>query len=346
MYVSIRAKRTNRLTVVPPSHRIVLNLHDAGLAIDTNSDAWADWLRWAYQHFLVEKALRDTFHLRIVEDGNLAPPPDLPLTWEGVLQEGWPARIFETETTWTVEIAGRGFAHIDRAARRAEIHARPGERDTFVFTPLTVILDVCLSGSGQQMIHAACLKQQDADAAFLVCAPSGTGKTTSALALAREGFPLMSDDAAILAPDAAAPRVWAIPHEFKVHRKTLAMLPWLGPLPGDWNADDEQAVRVDHLEGRAPVARCRPVPLRAIFFLVRGDNAQARTAPMNRQDALIEIARDNVAISPSGVPPWQASQFEIFGRIVRDVPVFRLEIGSDLTSLGVAVAQTLAEKRT
>src|SRR5690606_27351699 len=99
--------------------------------------------------------------------------------------------------------------------------------------------------TGQMLVHAAALRLPDADAALVLFAPSGAGKTTTSLALALQGFGLLTDDATVLSGGdrSTAACVWGLPRPPKVHRNTAELLPALGKLLGPkWNADGEQAL--------------------------------------------------------------------------------------------------------
>src|SRR5690606_33958242 len=56
-----------------------------------------------------------------------------------------------------------------------------------------------LFATGQALIHAAALKPPSRSSAIALFARCGAGKTTTSLALALQGFGLMSDDASVLA---------------------------------------------------------------------------------------------------------------------------------------------------
>ncbi|TIT54542.1 MAG: serine kinase, partial [Mesorhizobium sp.] len=81
------------------------------------------------------------------------------------------------------------------------------------------------------MLHTAGLTLPGRDAVVLIHAPSGTGKTTTSLALATHGFGLCSDDAMILNVG-ATPVAWGLPRHVKIHEKTARMIPQVAPCLG------------------------------------------------------------------------------------------------------------------
>ncbi len=79
-----------------------------------------------------------------------------------------------------------------------------------------------------RLVHAAVLARDGR--ALLLCATSGTGKSTLALELARRGFELLSDELAPIPPGAGV--VEPFPRAVGLRAGTLALLPWLAGAAG------------------------------------------------------------------------------------------------------------------
>jgi len=312
-----------------------------GLVATSASPAWIASLKSAYAWHVGETDRARAFRLKIIESDAPEVPPDRPLMWSGELIEGGEGRIFETDTSWTLEIPGSGYAavHVDR--RCAEIVARPGTFKAFGFTAMTNIVGAALFCDGQQMVHGAVLRGRNGRGGMLLCAPSGAGKTTTALALAREGFIFAADDISVIRSADSGPAIWGIPNRLTIHRRTLELLPWIGPLPDMWDDHDEQGVDISNLAPSVNIRRQPPWPLAALFMLGPRASAGHIVKPLARSEALVRLARDNVSNSGAGVTPWSQRQFTRLADAIRVTPVFEVRVGPDLPALADALETAL-----
>lgn len=325
------------------THRVAFDFHGAGLVTEAPRGSWTAGMQDSFRWYVTEEAPEPAFRLTVHEDETPRVPAHIPLTWTGTLQERDTGRMYETETLWALEVENHGYILIDHAAASAELVMRRGSERAFTMTPIVAVLSAALQARGQHIVHGASLGCRDGDGAILICAPSGFGKTTTSLALAREGFRLFADDVSMIVSrtEASGPRIWGLPNWLRIHRKTLEMLPWLGPLPDKWNSEDEQAVALHALEGILPVGKTTPAPLRAVIVI--GTRAERHAVvPLARADALVRLAKDNVSSSAVGVTPWHRRQFAAYAEALSSCPVFELHAGTDLPSLADAVDAAIA----
>lgn len=325
------------------SNSLVLDFEGAVLRISAGNAQWTQMLTSGYSWFVSDASATRGFSLNIEENERPRVPEAFPLTWSGRLIEGNAANLYETEDTWTVELNGLGHATINYPEKQASIVARPGSVDAFKYTPITAIVDAALSTQGQRILHAACLGIPNAPSSILLCAPSGFGKTTTSLALAHGGFGFMADDTSVVFKDDERWMVWGLPNQIKIHRRTAELLPWIGPLPGKWNDEDEQGVHIDMLRDAFQVKKHPPRPLHAVVMLGERTDGPHRISPVPRAEALLQLAQDNVSNSPTGVKPWSQSQFSVYTDLVRHNPVLELRVGSDLETLAPMLAQALGQ---
>lgn len=275
-----------------------------------------------------------------------AVPDGAPLLWDGPLPEGRHGRIADDGDGLYLCAPGLSGLVIDRQARRAEVTSVPGKAVYAGATPAMLAIESALATSGQTLLHAACLLTPDGEGAILLLAPSGTGKTTTALALAAQGWALMTDDTAVLLQRGGAPAAWGLPRPLTVHRDTAALMPWLEPALGRWNSEDEQPVALSALPSPALVAGRHPRPVRATILLARRGDGPARIAPLALSEALVRLSTDNVGLSEVGLTVEARKRFAILGDLVTGAPVLELDVGtSPLDTLGALLAQALETRR-
>lgn len=320
---------------------IAFNLCGAGLGVVAPRRSWIDPFVRLLGGFEARAAGDGAFHLVIGEDEEPKVPSGVTMTWDGDFIEKRAGRIYETEAIEVIEVVGHGYVAIDHGAARAEAVMKSGSEDAFSFTPMMNILDASLKAAGMNLLHAACLTVLDGSGAVAICAPSGFGKTTTSLALARGGFGLVSDDASVIEPQAGRLAIWGLPRKLKVHRRTAAMMPWIGALPDVWNEEDEQSVTVDSLVDQITITKPVPVPLKAVVLLGPRSDDDHRLAQLSKAEALVRIAQDNVSNSATGVKTWNRRHFEAFAVMLRSVPVLQLNAGAALDTLPAALDAAL-----
>ncbi len=323
-------------------HCVAFDFHGAGLEVEAPRDSWVAGMKDSFRWYVAGHAPEPAFRLTVQEDENPRVPAPIPLTWTGLLQDRAVGRMYETDTLWALEVEDHGFLLIDHAAATAELVMRRGSERAFTMTPIVAVLSAALHARGQHIVHGASLGCRDGKGAILICAPSGYGKTTTSLALAREGYRLFADDVSMIVSrtDTSGPLVWGLPNWLRIHRKTLEMLPWLGPLPDRWNSEDEQAVALHAMDGILPVGKTEPAPLRAVILI--GERAERHAVvPLSRAEALVRLAKDNVSSSGAGVTPWHRRQFAAYADAIKACPVLELHAGTDLPALADVVDAAL-----
>ncbi len=320
----------------------MFDFRGARMRVTADNRVWIDRLHQSFPGF-VEHTVTSTndFALTIRETTEPVQTPDLPLTWEGRQPDGFMGRVFESEGVAALELEDGGFVIIDHANRTAVAHLRPQSRNQFFGSAVMLIVDAALNAGGQQLVHGACLVEQRSGRAVLICVPSGGGKTTTSLALAHDGFSLMTDDASVLVPDALQPRIWGLPRALKVHRRTAELLPWVGPLPDRWDENGEQGVSLDRLAGRIAVMPAEPVELGAIMLLGPRSAGEHSVTSLPKGEMLVAMAHDNVAWRPAGMISKALLRFDVFARTVTQVPTFVISAGLDLATLPALVAAAM-----
>jgi hypothetical protein len=274
-----------------------------------------------------------------------AVPDGAPRLWDGPLPEGPHGTIADDGDALYLCAPGCSGLIVDRAARRAEVTAVPGRAAYAGATPAMLAIESALAAGGQTLLHAACLLTPDGGGTILVMAPSGTGKTTTALALAAQGWALMTDDTAVLMRSGGVPVAWGLPRPLTVHRHTAALMPWLEPALGRWNSEDEQPVALSALPTPARAAERRPLPVRATILLAPRGTGPTRIGPLARSEALVRLSTDNVGLSSVGLTLEAKKRFAALGDLVTAAPVLELDVGRGaLDRVGALLAAALAAR--
>jgi hypothetical protein len=324
------------------------DLNGAGLRVLADDSALLDPLLPYLGELGAQPGMRSSFLLDVTRKAHLDPPPEAELLFDGPLPEGPSSQLLvePSGTRWLV-VPGQITLRIAPDAPTARMSVRPG-REALIGGSVGIhLIETVLRRGGQHLLHAAALQQPGREGALLLFAPSGAGKTTTALALALDGFGLLADDASVIIPASTAAaghhRVWGLPRSLKVHQATAAMLPRIGALLADrWNREGEQVLTRHALRSVADVGAPRPRRLAAVVVLWPRVSGGHQIVPIKRSDALVQLAADNVFRAPRGVLADGLQCFDSLSRIVSDVATYKLSVGSDLSRLGHVVMSALA----
>ena len=275
----------------------------------------------------VDEPVQPGFRVDIVETLDLRENPEGKLAFDGEVPLDGHCRMIDAGSVFHLVFPGQQTASIHDGEGRAEIRLHPDCK--IKWTLLMMVLDAALDADGQHMLHMAGLTLPGTDGLVLIHAPSGTGKSTTSLALGSRGFGLCSDDVMILNANGQSITAWGMPRKVKVHRNTAAMLPFVAPfLSGTWDAEGEQSVSLDHLGEIIRVEDARARPVVALLHLARSADTGTRLLPMARTDAMVALATDNVRTGMTGLLSLQKRRMAMIATLVKAVPTFTLEVGS------------------
>jgi hypothetical protein len=275
----------------------------------------------------VEEPVSPGFHVDIVETPELQENPEGKLAFDGEVPLDGHCRMIDAGSVFHLVFPGQQTLSIRDGEGRAEIRLHPDSK--IKWTLLMMVLDAALDADGQHMLHTAGLTLPGTDGLVLVHAPSGTGKSTTSLALASRGFGLCSDDVMILNATAQGIAAWGMPRKVKVHRNTAAMLPFVAPCLGEkWDAEGEQSVSLDCLGEIIRVEDVRARPVAALLHLARSTDTETRLLPMARTEAMVALATDNVRTGMTGLLSLQKRRMAMIAALVKAVPTFTLEVGA------------------
>jgi hypothetical protein len=224
----------------------------------------------------------------------------------------------------------------------AEMVVAPGEERLVGGSMGLKALDAALAAGGQMLVHAAALGLPERQAAILLFAPSGAGKTTTTLALLAHGFQLLTDDASVLTRLADGEGVWGLTRSMKVHRNTAALLPWIAPmLAGEWDREGEQPLSPATLGEKVRIASHAPHRIAAVIVIGPRSGGDHRFSNLSKSETLVRLAGDNVANSRVGVLTEGRARLARLAELVTITPTFELNAGRNLESLPDLIRQNL-----
>lgn len=325
-------------------HAFNLDFHSAVMSIQSPREDWSNRIKAVFGGFVRDyEQSRAQFRLGLHEDDNTeGRNHGLTLTYEGKMSDGQEAVIYQSDQRTVIELVGGTWVDIDHGRSSADAFLAKGSEYRFFGTALMTAIDAALAAEGQQCVHSASMTIPGTDKAVLMCVPSGGGKTTTALALAKGGFGLITDDSSVLVRQPNGFKVWGMPRALKVHRNTAQMLPWLGPLSDNWDENGEQPVEMTALAGKAAMAADAVCELGAIILIGPRSPQGHVIAKAPKAEVLIALAHDNVGWRASGMTPKARQSYAIFSQAVQSVPILKLCAGTDLAALPQLVENALA----
>ncbi|CDX26485.1 conserved hypothetical protein [Mesorhizobium sp. ORS 3324] len=311
------------MTAAPTTFRYDLNGQVIGISA-SRAELWPSF-DLMFGTLRVGESVEAGFRVSIVETSALPENPEGKLAFDGDVPLDGHCRLIDGGDVFHLIFPGLQIASIHAGEGWAEIRVRPGGK--VKWTLLMTVLDAALDAGGQHMLHTAGLTLPGSNALVLIHAPSGTGKSTTSMALASQGFGLCSDDVMIL--PAHGTTAWGMPRKVKIHHNTAAMLPFLSPCLGEtWDVEGEQAVSLERLGEIIRIEDVRARPIAALLHLARSADGETRLVPLARTEAMVALATDNVRTGMTGLLPMQKRRMATIAALVKAVPTFTLEVGA------------------
>jgi hypothetical protein len=199
--------------------------------------------------------------------------------------------------------------------------------------PFRHLLSWWLDAQGLRQVHGGAVGTEDGG--VVLVGPGGSGKSTTALSTLRDERLRYAGDDYVAVGSGPAPVVHSLYCSGKVHPEDLHRLPHLEPALAASAHADEKAVF--YVEQAFPGRSIAGFPLLAIVVPRVTDRRAARALPGTRAEAL-------AALAPSTIfqlhPPARDALAWMAG-LVRTVPTFVLELGSDVETIPAALLRIL-----
>lgn len=260
---------------------------------------------------------------------------DLPLIHDGPTPDGFRIVCRADATRRHVLQPGRFAIEIDLDTKDVHVRFAPEAESAFRYQGAFLILCELLRTIGQHHLHAATLLHEDGGA-IILAGPGGAGKTTTALALADMGLRMLADDASFLCREATGQlAVWGLPLPCKVHRNTLAMIPWLKTLPHrPAREPDEIHIDVGHGETVDPGAT---FPAGTLVFLEPRNQRGHAFGTLTAVEAIHRLSRDNLRALDRRGEGAAGEAFRMTVRLAETCRRIRLSAGPTTTGLAEAL---------
>jgi hypothetical protein len=199
--------------------------------------------------------------------------------------------------------------------------------------PLRLVLHGWLAARGVELVHAAAVGSPAG--CVLVVGKAGSGKSWTTLASLEAGLQLLADDYCLI-HGPSTPRVVSVYSAAKTHGDALERLPFLrGMVANPVRPDDDKAVYFLH--EHAPERLLLEAELRAILVPSRRKDVATRLRPAPAPAALAALAPNTILQLPAA----GARTLRRLADIVRSVPCYQLELGTDLDTIPPALAPLL-----
>lgn len=216
----------------------------------------------------------------------------------------------------------------DRRIARAVVYSADPERvpPWFDRAPFRTILTWWSADQGLPLLHASAVA--DDTWAVAIAGASGAGKSTTALTCLAGGLRIVGDDACLVRLD-PEPTIYSVYARAKLEPDALERLPSLASLIVDRHNDQ---TLIDPGPRRAEKARLRAVLLPTITH-----RSDTRVTPMGTTDAVKLLVHSSLQ---EGVGIVDGALGALTS-LVKAVPCMRLEIGTDLDGVVLAIRSVL-----
>lgn len=199
--------------------------------------------------------------------------------------------------------------------------------------PLKVLLHWWLRERGLTMIHAGAIG--NAEGAVLIVGKTGAGKSTTTLTCLNAGLHYLADDRCLLGLD-PIPQAYCVYNSAKLHLAQMERFPTLLAQVNNLAATaTEKALIYLHQLAPQPIALC--LPIRAILLAKVAGTAATTLAPVSRMALLREFVTSTLVYQPGAAQ----AEVHMMSELVRRVPCYQLNLGSDLAGIPPVISHAL-----
>lgn len=262
-------------------------------------------------------------------------PPPPPWSWADIIARG------DIRSPGTNRIAaafppGPGILSLFDSGRRQAIYWIENARSLPFHekaTPLRTILHWFMAGNNKQLVHAAAVG--DATGGVLIAGRGGSGKSTAALACLTQGMAFAGDDC-LLAEQGPQPQIHGLYGTAMLEPGQVARFPRLQPAVRIADPGSRKKLML-LLQPVFPRQISSGFPLRAILLPRVTGRTRTRLKKVSPADVFAAIAPSTIAVLPGA----GERDFRYIGALIKTVPNFAIETGTDMADIGRTVARFL-----
>jgi hypothetical protein len=200
--------------------------------------------------------------------------------------------------------------------------------------PLRIILHWWLGSRGLQYIHAAAVGTATAGA--LLVGKGGSGKSTTALTCLDSDLLYVSDDYCLLKTEPDV-RAYSLYSSAKL-KPDNTRLPHLLPLIHNQNRQPDEKPFI-LLQPHFPSKLVPSLPIDVILVPQVTGRVDTRVSPASAAKALLALAPSTIFQLPGG----NSAKFQNLAALVKQIPCYTLELGTDLSQIPKTIADLLEE---
>jgi hypothetical protein len=244
---------------------------------------------------------------------------------------------YNTERIYTAFQHGSGAVSVLDMERNVGVFWAPDARLPYweEGSPLRTILHWWLLSQGLQLVHAAAVG--NASGGVLIGGKGGSGKSTTALACLESNLSYVGDDYTLLGLN-SGPVVHSLYNSAKLNSDQVQRFPSLVPkIANPERLADEKALLF--VNEHDPLKVANRLPVRAILL-------PRVTGLSDTQLKRVSVAMTLAALAPSTIfqlPRAGGEAFKFLAAFARHLPCFRLEVGTNLSTIPPVIERLLAE---
>jgi len=202
-------------------------------------------------------------------------------------------------------------------------------------SPLKTILHWWANNSGFQFVHSGAVGTQDGG--VLLVGKGGSGKSTTSLACLESGMLYAADDYCLISID-PTPFVYSVYNTAKLRGGLdLERFPNLAPLVSN-NDQLEDDKALFFLNEHFPEQISCGFSIKAILLPVITEEKETRLKPASAGEVLRALAPSTLLQLPGA----GKADIKIMSRLIRKVPGYTLELGSDISSIHEVIKKAIS----
>jgi hypothetical protein len=305
------------------------DIHGVGVAVRGEHDGVGEALERRLRQFAVPGGGHAEIELRF-DDQPIAPAPEGPSRCVYETRDG-DLHYFPEDDVLAADLRGVRL-HVDGLLGRAHISSErfTGRARYVAAHPLsTLALIELLRRHDRFNLHAACVARDGAG--LLLAGPSGTGKSTLALALARTELDYLGDDMLFLAREDDGVIVHGFCDAVGVTAPTRERFHELADAEPE-SGFPKSLVRIEEAFDTRVAGRCRP---RALVFPEIAGTPDSTLEPLDAQEAFMRLLPDVLLTEPG----TSRAHVATIAALTAQVDCYRLRTGTDVDAAAAKIAE-------